>query len=215
MAYPTRTIRDRIALGDNIFILTDLGGGGELLVRLTPRPTSVEEPGTPIDAALLQPIENAASVAVPETRTITVQGPGITGGGDLSNNITIASTPIPSIYETGTGEYAAIPSSLGGYLTSGTGSIVSTRIIPFISGWLHIKFDASLTGGTGAWGTVQIYRNGSPVGELHSLNNIEETYSFDEDIDGWQFGDRLSIVGNVVGGQIEVNNVVATARISP
>jgi len=213
MAYPTRTIRDRIAVGDDIFILTDLGDGR---VRLTPAPDSVSEPGTPIDAALLQPIENAASVAVPETRTITVQGPGITGGGDLSNNITIASTPIPSTYEGGGGVYAAIPSGLGGFLTSGTGYIVSTRIVPFISGWLNIGFNASLTGGSGAWGTVQIYRNDSPVGELHLLDDTEDVYTFDEDIDGWQFGDRLSIRGNVASGsEIDVSNVMATARISP
>ena len=116
MAYPTRTIRDRIAEGDEIFILTDLGdggtGAGSRRVRLLPDPDSVSEPGTPIDAALLQPIENAASVAVPETRTITVQGPGITGGGDLSNNITIASTPFPSIPGGEGGECAAIPSNL-------------------------------------------------------------------------------------------------------
>lgn len=212
MAYATRTIHDRVAFGDDIFILTDLGDGR---VRLTPDPTSVSEPGTPIDAALLQPIENAASVAVPETRTITVQGPGITGGGDLSNNITIASTPLPSIYGTGTGEYVATPSNLEGFLTSGTGSIVSTRIIAFISGWLHIKFDVTLTGGIGVSGTVQIYRNDSPVGELHLLSVVDEEYSFSEDIDGWQFGDRLSIWGNVIGGTIQVYNVVATARISP
>lgn len=210
MAYATRTIRDRIALNDNVFILTDLGGGR---VRLTPDPI-VEEPGTPIDAALLQPIENAASVAVPETRTITVQGPGITGGGDLSNNITIASTPIPSIRGTGPGEYAAIPYNLQGSLVNGSGTIVYTRIIPFISGWLHIEFDASLIGSSGISGTVQIYRNDSPVGELHLLDDTEEEYTFQEDINGWQFGDRLSIRGNVAAGEIAVSNVRATARIS-
>ena len=211
MAYATRTIRDRIAVGDNVFILTDLGGGR---VSLTPDPI-VEEPGTPIDAALLQPIENAASVAVPETRTITVQGPGITGGGDLSNNITIASTPLPSIRGTGTGEYAAIPYDIGGILTSGTGSIVSTRIIAFISGWLHIELDASLNGGYGVSGTIQIYRNDSPVGELHLLDDTEEEYEFVEDIDGWQFGDRLSIWGQVSSGGTITSSVRATARISP
>jgi hypothetical protein len=209
MAYPTRTIRDRSAVDDNVFILTDLGNGR---VRLTPDPASVSEPGTPIDAALLQPIENAASVAVPETRTITVQGPGITGGGDLSNDITIASTPFPSFY--GGGDYAAIPSNSGGSLTNGTGSIVSTRIIAFISGWLHIQVEASLTGNGGASGTLQIYRNDSPVGELHLLNGIGE-YPISENIDGWQFGDWLSIRGTVAGGEIQVSNVRVTARLSP
>jgi hypothetical protein len=213
MAYATRTIHDRIAVDDDVFILTELGDGR---VRLTPDPTSVEEPGTPIDAALLQPIENAASVAVPQTRTITVQGPGITGGGNLSNNITIASVTLPSIYGTGTGDYAAIPYNLEGSISNGTGIFVSTRIVPFISGWLHIRFRASLIGSDGISGTVQIYRNDSPVGELHLLDDTEEEYYFiEEDIDGWQFGDRLSIRGTVVGGEIAVSDLMATARISP
>ena len=210
MAYATRTIHDRVAVGDDVFILIDLGDGR---VRLTPDPTSVTEPGTPIDAALLQPIESAASVAVPQTRTITVQGPGITGGGNLSNNITIASIPLSSVYGTGPGEYAAIPFNLEGSLINGTGSIVSTRIIPFISGWLHIQFDASLIGSSESSGTVQIYRNDSPVGELHLLDDTEDEYSFEEDINSWQFGDRLSIRGNVAG-EIRVSNVQATARIN-
>lgn len=213
MAYPTRTIRDRSAVDDNVFILTDLGNGR---VRLTPDPASVSEPGTPIDAALLQPIENAASVAVPETRTITVQGPGITGGGDLSNNITIASTPLPSIPGGEGGAYDAIPSNLTGSLSNGTGYIVSTRIIAFISGWLRIRIEAYLEGGYGGSGTIQIYRNDSPVGELHLLSVVNEEYIFDEGIDGWQFGDRLSIRGTVAGGAtIRIYDVGATASISP
>jgi hypothetical protein len=55
MAFSARTVKDRVAVGDDIFTLTDLGGGK---VKLTPAPTSVDEQGTPINKAYLQPIEN-------------------------------------------------------------------------------------------------------------------------------------------------------------
>lgn len=51
-----RTIKDRIAAGDDIFIVTDLGGGK---IKLTPAPETVAEAGTDINAALMQPIEDA------------------------------------------------------------------------------------------------------------------------------------------------------------
>lgn len=51
-----RTIKDRIAVGDDIFIVTDLGGGK---IKLTPAPQEVAEAGTDVNAALLQPLEDA------------------------------------------------------------------------------------------------------------------------------------------------------------
>ncbi|MDR1940025.1 MAG: hypothetical protein LBQ40_04440 [Clostridiales bacterium] len=56
MAFAARDIKDRIAVGDDIFVMTDLGGGK---VRLMPAPTTITEPGTPINKAFLQPIDNA------------------------------------------------------------------------------------------------------------------------------------------------------------
>lgn len=56
MIYEPRDIKDRIAVGDDIFIIEELD---EERVRLIPDPTHVLEVGTPIDKALLQPIENA------------------------------------------------------------------------------------------------------------------------------------------------------------
>jgi hypothetical protein len=55
MAYTPREIKDRVAVGDDIFIVEDLGGNR---IRLIPAPTHVSEPGTPINKALLQPIED-------------------------------------------------------------------------------------------------------------------------------------------------------------
>ena len=55
MAFNARTVKDRVAVGDDVFIIEDLGGGK---VRLTPAPTSVTEQGTPINKAYLQPIED-------------------------------------------------------------------------------------------------------------------------------------------------------------
>jgi hypothetical protein len=55
MAYTPREIKDRIAVGDDIFQVEDLGNNR---IRLIPAPTHVSEPGTPINKALLQPIED-------------------------------------------------------------------------------------------------------------------------------------------------------------
>ena len=55
MAYTPREIKDRVAVGDDIFIVEDLGDNR---IRLIPAPTHVSEPGTPVNKALLQPIED-------------------------------------------------------------------------------------------------------------------------------------------------------------
>jgi microcystin-dependent protein len=55
MAYAPREIKDRVAVDDDIFIVEDLGNNR---IRLIPDPTHVSEPGTPINKALLQHMEN-------------------------------------------------------------------------------------------------------------------------------------------------------------
>lgn len=55
MSHVARDIRDRVAIGDDIFLLENLGTGR---YRLIPSPDSVVEAGTPINKALLQPIED-------------------------------------------------------------------------------------------------------------------------------------------------------------
>ena len=55
MIHEPRDIKDRVAVGDDIFIIEQLDGGR---VRLIPDPTHVLEVGTPINKALLQPIED-------------------------------------------------------------------------------------------------------------------------------------------------------------
>ena len=55
MAYTPREIKDRVAVGDDIFIVEDLGDNR---IRLIPAPTHVSEPGTPVNKALLQHMEN-------------------------------------------------------------------------------------------------------------------------------------------------------------
>ena len=87
MAYTPREIKDRVAVGDDIFQVENLGNNQ---IRLIPAPTHVSEPGTPINKALLQPIEDyLATGVVPVERTITA-GNGLTGGGALSMNRTIS-----------------------------------------------------------------------------------------------------------------------------
>lgn len=55
MAYVSREIKDRVAIGDDIFLITDLGGGR---MKLTPVPEEVIEVGTNINKALLQLLED-------------------------------------------------------------------------------------------------------------------------------------------------------------
>ena len=55
MAYIARSIKDRVAVGDDCFYMEQLGDGR---VRLIPAPDSVSEPGTDINAALLQLMED-------------------------------------------------------------------------------------------------------------------------------------------------------------
>jgi hypothetical protein len=87
MAYTPREIKDRVAVGDDIFQVEDLGNNR---IRLIPAPTHVSEPGTPINKALLQPIEDyLATGVVPVERTITA-GDGLIGGGNLSANRTLS-----------------------------------------------------------------------------------------------------------------------------
>jgi hypothetical protein len=87
MAYTPREIKDRVAVGDDIFIVEDLGNNR---IRLIPAPTHVSEPGTPINKALLQPIEDyLATGVVPVHRTI-LPGAGLTGGGALNRDLMLS-----------------------------------------------------------------------------------------------------------------------------
>ncbi len=74
MAYIPREIKDRVAVGDDIFIVEDLGDNR---VRLIPAPTHVLEVGTPVNKALLQPMENhMGDVANPHATTKAQVGLG-------------------------------------------------------------------------------------------------------------------------------------------
>lgn len=55
MAYVSREIKDRVAIGDDCFYMEELGDGR---IMLTPAPDSITETGTDINKALLQPIED-------------------------------------------------------------------------------------------------------------------------------------------------------------
>lgn len=55
MAYTARTIKDRVAVGDDCFYMEQLPDGR---VKLIPAPDSVAEPGTAINKALLQLMED-------------------------------------------------------------------------------------------------------------------------------------------------------------
>ena len=55
--YQAPDIKDRIAVGDDLYQITDSGGKK----KLTPDPTEVTEAGTPINKALLQPLVDAVA----------------------------------------------------------------------------------------------------------------------------------------------------------
>ena len=55
MAYISRDIKDRVAIGDDCFYMEQLDDGR---VRLIPAPTQVIEEGTDINKALLQSMED-------------------------------------------------------------------------------------------------------------------------------------------------------------
>ena len=57
--YIAPEIKDRVAVGDDLYTITDSGGKK----KLTPSPTEVAEPGTEINKALLQPIADALQKA--------------------------------------------------------------------------------------------------------------------------------------------------------
>ncbi len=74
MADTPREIKDRVAVGDDIFIVEDLGDNR---IRLIPAPTHVLEVGTPVNKALLQPMENhMGDVANPHATTKAQVGLG-------------------------------------------------------------------------------------------------------------------------------------------
>lgn len=55
MAYTAREIKDRVALGDDLYRFEGMGDG---LFKLIPSPREVLESGTPIDKTLLQLMED-------------------------------------------------------------------------------------------------------------------------------------------------------------
>lgn len=57
--YIAPEIKDRVAVGDDLYTITDSSGKK----KLTPSPTEVSEPGTEINKALLQPIADALQKA--------------------------------------------------------------------------------------------------------------------------------------------------------
>jgi hypothetical protein len=73
MAYTPREIKDRVAVGDDIFIVENLGDNR---IRLIPAPTHVSEPGTPVNKALLQAIEDELG-NLSTTKVDKVSGKGL------------------------------------------------------------------------------------------------------------------------------------------
>ena len=127
MAYTPREIKDRVAVGDDIFIIENLGDNR---IKLIPAPTHVSEPGTPVNKALLQPIEDyLATGVVPVERTITA-GNGLTGGGSLNADRTLSVdftkvVPVERTITAGNGLSGGGPLTANRTLSLGTPSTLS------------------------------------------------------------------------------------------
>lgn len=79
MAFERRIIQDRQAIGDDIFIIRALGDNRH---KLTPDPDSVVVPGTDINAAYLQPIEDFLSTLNTPKGTRLVVGNAVGNPGE-------------------------------------------------------------------------------------------------------------------------------------
>jgi hypothetical protein len=93
MAYTPREIKDRVAVGDDIFQVEDLGNNR---IRLIPAPTHVSEPGTLVNKALLQPIEDALGAITQKLSGMEVvfaQVDEVVPGGDIGTVTRVASSP--------------------------------------------------------------------------------------------------------------------------
>lgn len=178
MSYERRVIVDREAIGDDIFIIEDLGNGK---VRLRPEPTSVTEVGTPINAELLQPIENVAAYAVTEGRQIKTKLP-LKGGGYLSSDLTLE---LPMVPVTGDNfkAFEIKPGGKGLLVYPITGTLGFVCHVSFTSpgqGSIEVSFD--------------VYDEGSRVGG--ATETFTGDYGFgviEAKVGGWRMGDVVEV----------------------
>lgn len=103
MGYTAPIIKDRVAVGDDLYTMTEVDGK----IKLTPSPTQVIEPGTPINKAFLQSlcnaVENSETKHTAETATLSVtdwtsntQTVNVVG---VKSDSTIIVSPTPSSQE--------------------------------------------------------------------------------------------------------------------
>ena len=94
MSYKARDIKDRVAVGDDLFQLEKQSDG--IRYRLIPAPDAIVEEGTSVDKALLQPIEDELerlAGSLPETtaadagKALVVQADGTYGLGDVQTEV--------------------------------------------------------------------------------------------------------------------------------
>lgn len=192
MIYTPREIKDRVAVGDDIFIVEDLGNNR---IRLIPAPTHVSEPGTPVNKALLQHMENHlvppgaiimwsgsindipvgwalcdGSNGTPDLRDRFIVGAGgsynvgNTGG---SNTVKLTTSQIPSHYHT------ASSSSSGTHTHTGTTSLEQigdqkvAGDIYAVTGVTHKAFNESYDVPSSSWAAIDNI-NPTPINTSHS-----------------------------------------------
>ena len=134
MAYTAPNIKDRVAVGDDLYTMTEVDGK----VKLIPSPTQVVEPGTPINKELLQPlcnaVENAETKHTTKTATLTVSGWGtsntqsVSVAGVTANN-TVLISPDPSSQEIWGKAQIVCTAQAAGKLTFGCKKVPTAAVI--------------------------------------------------------------------------------------
>lgn len=90
MVYVARDIKDRIAIGDNKYYMTDVGDGR---IMLTPAPDNVVEVGTDINRELLQLMEERICLLM--NRVFT----DITANPFIMNFITLEGLSVKGVWD--------------------------------------------------------------------------------------------------------------------
>lgn len=121
MAYTAPNIKDRVAVGDDLYTMTEVDGK----VKLIPSPTEVVEPGTEINKAFLQPLCDGLEAAWVKLLSLAK----VATSGSYDDLIGIPSNLL--VYNITSASYSAdkysIPLTYNRYVYLLNGSAISTK----------------------------------------------------------------------------------------
>lgn len=132
MAYKAPIIKDRVAVGDDLYLIVDEGGKK----RLIPSPTEVIEEGTPINKEFLQALCDAAENAETKHHTVTASL-SVGGWSSLAQTVnvsgvtadnTVIISPAPSSQEIWSKAQIVCTSQANGKLTFGCKKVPTAAV---------------------------------------------------------------------------------------